>query len=291
MPIIPIILAGGIGSRLWPLSKPEKPKQFLQLAGDKTLFQQAILRAYEVSQKKPLILCNHRHIEHIESQLEILDLVNAGIDADLLTEPCGRNTAPAIALAAFELAAQGADPIMLILPADHQIKDKAALVKSVEKARLLAAKGHLVALGIDPVSPNPHFGYIKRGQSQPHAATSADCSPSNGLNVSKISQFVEKPNVKLAKTYLEAGDYYWNSGIYLIKASRYLAELKQNRPIIYQCCQQAHTQAIRKRGKVQILDSLFEKCPSESMDYAVMEHCEDAFVVELDAGWKDFGVE
>lgn len=271
--ITPVIMAGGSGSRLWPLSRQLKPKQFLPLTEDGLSILQVTARRLEgLSVQAPLLICNEQHRFLAAEQLHQLKLAQAQI----LLEPVGRNTAPAIALAALQAVADGTDPVLLVLAADHLIQDVEAFQSCVRAALPLAETGSLVTFGIVPTHPETGYGYIKRG-----TAVSAD-----GY---MVSCFVEKPNLNTAREYLESGNYFWNSGMFMFRASRYLGELRKFRPDIYEVCDRALAVAERDKDFIRIDSGLFSACPEDSIDYAVMEKTADAVMVPMDAGWSDIG--
>jgi len=268
--ITPVIMAGGSGSRLWPLSRSLYPKQFLNLNGHGTMLQQTLQRLSGLLVETPVIICNEEHRFIVAEQLRELNQT-----ASILLEPVGRNTAPAIALAS-KIVMETKDSLILILAADHVIKNKAAFVDAVEKAISLAETGKLVTFGIVPTEAHTGYGYIKRGEAV----------DDNGY---QVNAFVEKPNAVIAKKYLEGKEHYWNSGMFLMKASRYLEELNQFRPDIYQACKCALANTSKDEDFIRLDKDAFEKCPDESVDYAVMEKTADAVVVPLNAGWSDIG--
>ena len=262
-----VIMAGGSGTRLWPLSRAAHPKQFLALHGDDTMLQATVKRLSGLDIQSSITICNEEHRFFVAEQLREIDKLGS-----IILEPVGRNTAPAIALAA--LSAEG-DPLLLVLAADHVIQNEAAFTKAVSEAVPLAESGKLVTFGIVPNEPHTGYGYIKGGEEQ-----------GAGFAVDK---FVEKPSIELAQSYVSSGEYYWNSGMFLFKASRYLEELKKFRPDIYEACEASMTDAHSDLDFLRINKEKFEACPSESVDYAVMEKTTDAVVVAMDAGWSDIG--
>ncbi|GAA5219225.1 mannose-1-phosphate guanylyltransferase/mannose-6-phosphate isomerase [Corallincola platygyrae] len=270
--LVPVIMAGGSGTRLWPLSRALYPKQFLPLTGSCTMLQETISRLGQLNTAEPVTICNEEHRFIVAEQLRTLD--NLGT---IVLEPLGRNTAPAIALAANITAHRNgdADLLLLVLAADHVIQDEAAFTAAVEKAIPLAEQGKLVTFGIVPKSAHTGYGYIKRGD-----------NVDAGYNV---SQFVEKPDAGTAQQYLDSGKYYWNSGMFLFKASRYLDELKTHRPDIAGACEASLKHTEKDLDFVRVDKAEFLKCPEDSIDYAVMEKTSDAVVVPLDAGWNDIG--
>jgi mannose-1-phosphate guanylyltransferase len=269
--ILPIIMAGGSGTRLWPLSRGNYPKQFLSLSGDKTMLQETLVRLDGLSHSPAMLICNEEHRFIAAEQVRQLGVEHSGI----FLEPVGRNTAPAIALAAFKAIEKNQDPLLLVLAADHVIENISAFQASVEQASILAEQGKLVTFGITGNKPETGYGYIKRGV--PHQTGFV------------VDSFVEKPDLATAKTYIESGEYYWNSGMFLFKASGYLNELKTFRPDIYKACELAMQVQNDDMDFVRVDKVAFESCPDESIDYAVMEHTKDAVVVPMDAGWSDVG--
>ncbi|MBB1400976.1 mannose-1-phosphate guanylyltransferase/mannose-6-phosphate isomerase [Pseudoalteromonas sp. SG45-1] len=269
--IIPIIMAGGSGTRLWPLSRGNYPKQFLSLSGKHTMLQDTLSRLNGLEHSPAMLICNEEHRFIAAEQVRQLGVKHSGI----FLEPVGRNTAPAIALAAFKAIEKGDDPLLLVLAADHLIDDTISFHDSVNKAADLAKQGKLVTFGIVGNKPETGYGYIKRGKRF-----------STGF---VVDSFVEKPNLDTAKQYIASGDYYWNSGMFLFKASRYLEELKAFRPDIYDACKKAIEIQSNDLDFIRVDRAAFEACPDESVDYAVMEHTQDAVVVPMDAGWSDVG--
>ncbi|MFC3120010.1 mannose-1-phosphate guanylyltransferase/mannose-6-phosphate isomerase [Agaribacter flavus] len=267
----PIILAGGSGSRLWPKSRAALPKQFLRLTSEHTMLQDTILRLPREKVETALVICNEAHRFLAAEQLRQISVKSEGV----LLEPIGRNTAPAIAVAAMLAAKKDPEQVLLILAADHLIDDQSALTSAIEKAEELALKNKLVTFGIVPTEPHTGYGYIKSGD-----------SINNGFEVSK---FVEKPEFHTAKEYLKSGEYYWNSGMFMFKAGVYLDELKKFRHDIYSACEQACNQTSSDLDFIRLDKEAFAACPDESIDYAVMEKTAHACMVPLDAGWNDVG--
>ena len=262
-----VVMAGGSGTRLWPLSRAAHPKQFLELHGEETMLQATFERINGLGVQSSVTICNEEHRFFVAEQLRDIDRLGS-----IILEPEGRNTAPAIALAA--LLSQD-DPLLLVLAADHVIQDEAAFTKAVSAAIPLAESGKLVTFGIVPKEPHTGYGYIKRGEEQ-----------GAGFGV---EEFVEKPTLEVAEDYLSLGSHYWNSGMFLFKASRYLKELKKFRPDIYQACESATAETRSDLDFLRIDKEKFAACPSESVDCAVMENTEDAVVVPMEAGWSDIG--
>lgn len=271
--LIPLVLAGGTGSRLWPLSRQLNPKQFIALADDHlTMLQQTVSRLKDLNVGAPVIICNEEHRFLAAEQLRL-----AGQDdARIILEPMGRNTAPAIALAALQAVAEGEDGMLLVLAADHLIGDAAAFRDTVSQALPLAEAGKLVTFGIVPAKAETGYGYIQKGEALDNGGFVVEC-------------FVEKPDYATAQSYLKSGDYLWNSGMFLFKASRYLEELECFRPDILRACREALEGAGEDLHFTRIDREAFAACPEESVDYAVMEKASSAAVVPLDAGWSDIG--
>ncbi|WGL18221.1 mannose-1-phosphate guanylyltransferase/mannose-6-phosphate isomerase [Microbulbifer bruguierae] len=270
--MIPVILCGGTGSRLWPLSREAYPKQFLSLAGSQTMLQATALRLSGLAEvQAPILVCNEVHRFAAAEQLQEIDRAPQSI----LLEPCARNTAPAIALAALAATESGEDPLLLVLPADHVVADVAAFQCAVDTARGLADSGHLVTFGIVPTTAETGYGYIRSGE-----------AVDGGW---KVAEFVEKPDLATAEQYLASGEYSWNSGMFLFRASRYLEELAEHSPEMLDACRAAFSGAICDLDFTRIDAEAFARCPSDSVDYAVMEKTESAAVVPMQAGWSDVG--
>jgi len=266
--IIPVLLSGGVGSRLWPFSREHYPKQCLKLTDSlSSLMQQTLLRTNRLDVQSPLVVCNDDHRFLIAQQLQDIGVS----DAKVMLEPVGKNTAPAVALAAFEMLQNGEDALMLVLPADHVIRDAKAFEAAVTQAQVLAEQNAVVTFGIKPTRPETGYGYIKSGPDF------------------DVEQFVEKPDLATAQAYLKSGDFLWNSGMFLVKASQYLRELKQHRADIYDAVEAAYQLRSEDLDFIRIDHDAFAKCPSESIDYAVMEHTKNAKVVPYDGDWSDIG--
>ena len=275
--MIPVILSGSSGSRLWPLSRKLYPKQFLALTGEHSLFQQTLQRLSFEGMQKPVVVCNLEHRFIVNEQLAKIGVTAQG----MLLEPFGRNTAPAVAMAALQLLADGRDELMLVLPADHVIDDELALRKALELARVAADEGEMVLFGIPANSPETGFGYIK--------AARGDDGDDLVPGAYRVMQFVEKPDAMRAAEFVRSGGYYWNSGMFLFRASRYLDELRAHEPDIYDTCVLALERSKLAGGALTIDAGTFECCPDNSIDYAVMEKTSRACVVPLAAGWNDVG--
>ncbi|HCH51338.1 MAG TPA: mannose-1-phosphate guanylyltransferase/mannose-6-phosphate isomerase [Proteus sp.] len=274
--IYPVIMAGGSGSRLWPLSRELYPKQFLKISEGASMLQQTFSRLSGFEHKPPMVICNEEHRFIAAEQIRAGGFSHSGI----ILEPIGRNTAPAIALAAFQALKEGkdSDPILLVLAADHFIDDISAFTEAIKSGETFAKDDQLVTFGVVPESPETGYGYIKRGQSQ-----------SDDDSGFKVDSFVEKPSFDVAKRYVESGDYYWNSGLFMFKASLYLKELKQHSPKIYEACERSLVDAQPDLDFIRVHQSAFEVCPNDSIDYAVMEKTTKATVVPMKAGWSDVG--
>ena len=262
-----VVMAGGSGTRLWPLSRAGHPKQFLALSGEDTMLQATMKRLEGLNIDSSVTICNEEHRFFVAEQLREMNKLGS-----IILEPIGRNTAPAIALAAF--AAEG-DPILLVLAADHVIQNESAFTQAVTEALPLAEAGKLVAFGVVPNEPHAGYGYIRKGQEIKGGFV--------------VDRFVEKPSSDVAQQYLNSGDYLWNSGMFLFRASRYLEELKKYRPDIFDACEVSMVDVESDLDFMRVNKDKFTACPSDSVDYAVMEKTADAVVVPMDAGWSDIG--
>ena len=269
--IIPVILSGGSGTRLWPLSRKLHPKQFIELMGKTTLFQEAVLRLPE-SIENPLIICNEEHRFLAAEQLRKINKEPKNI----ILEPVGRNTAPAIALAALKSIKESEDAILLVLSADHLIQDMDKFHQAIALATKQAEQNKLVTFGIVPNKIETGYGYIK-------------ANISKNKNYYDIDEFVEKPDYKTAKKYVDSGGYFWNSGMFMFKASVYLSELEKYEPEILSACQKSCQTEFYDLDFIRLNEQEFLKCPSQSIDYAVMEKTKNASMVVLDANWNDVG--
>lgn len=278
--ITPVILSGGSGTRLWPLSRQLNPKQFLKLTGERTMLQQTFWRLRGLPCRSSIAVCNEEHRFLAGEQMLEMGIKNFSI----ILEPSPRNTAPAIALAAIHALTQGSgehkdgDPTLLVLPADHVIGDEDAFRKAVAEALPAARNGRLVTFGIVPERPETGYGYIERGKE--HEENS---------NIYEVASFREKPDEETASRYVESGKYYWNSGMFLFSAKAYLEELKNLAPKIHEACSKAMDKTAKDLDFIRIDTEAFEFSPSISIDYAVMEKTNLASVVPLDAGWSDIG--
>lgn len=271
--LYPVIMAGGAGSRLWPLSRQLYPKQFLPLVDtSRSMLQATIERLNGLNVTQPCLICNEEHRFLVAEQLRQLDIDRSSI----LLEPVGRNTAPAIALAALQALQEADDPILLVLAADHLIQDVPAFHASVQTAMPLAANGKLVTFGIVPSHPETGYGYIEKGEQV-------------GDGGFVVSRFVEKPDLDTAMDYVAKGSFLWNSGMFMFRASSYLQELEAYQPEIFSACTAAMEGKLQDMDFIRIDSDAFFACPEDSVDYAVMEKTGDAVVVPLDAGWSDIG--
>lgn len=270
--IVPVILSGGRGTRLWPLSRTHHPKQLLPLCGEQSMLQQTLLRLQGGDDFGPaLVVCNTQHRFLVAEQLCQIDQHQAQV----ILEPSGRNTAPAAAVAALLAADLSDDPLVLILPADHVVEDCSALHQAIRKGKSLAEAGHLVTFGIQPTRAETGYGYIQSGQSLDGGWT--------------VAAFVEKPQLEMAQQYVDSGEYYWNSGMFLFRASHYLTELEQYHPEMVATCRAAVRDAQRDLDFIRLDVDHFSQSESVSIDYAVMEKTSAAAMVPLDAGWNDVG--
>jgi mannose-1-phosphate guanylyltransferase/mannose-6-phosphate isomerase len=275
MKIVPVILSGGSGTRLWPLSREQYPKQFLSLLGDNSMFQETLLRLSGLKNlADPVIVCNENHRFLVAEQLNQIGISNASI----ILESVGRNTAPAITAAMLQINndINKQDSIMLVLSADHQIKDINEFQKTINIAKIHAEKGRLVTFGIVPKSPNTGFGYI-------------NFSGEKNSEVHEVKNFVEKPNQKTAESYIQDGCYLWNSGMFMFNPTQLLKELATHCDEILIAVRQSFENAIQDLDFVRLESNFFESCPSDSIDYALMEKSNNVVVIKLDAGWSDVG--
>lgn len=272
-PIVPVILSGGIGTRLWPASRRSRPKQLLDLLDGRSLIRATADRIAAVSPgAEPIIVTNVDQAGAIEAEVRHSDLS----DPILILEPVGRNTAPAVAVAAHEIIAAGADSLMIVLPSDHTILDEAAFSEAIDHAVQVALEGYLVTFGVTPTSAETGYGYIRVGAAIADAAA-------------LVSEFREKPDKETAASYLASGGYLWNSGMYLFRASRYLEELRLHAPDIASSAKQAYEESTRDGTKITLAAEAFSACRSDSIDYAVLESTTSAVVVPTDPGWSDVG--
>lgn len=268
----PIILSGGSGTRLWPLSRPLYPKQFIALHSDKTLFQETAIRLKKIGLDAPSVVCNEDHRFIVAENMRMID----HDVQDIILEPVGRNTAPAIATAALSALKKDSDSILLVLPADHVIENLDAFGAAVQTAKELAEKGHLVTFGIKPTEAHTGYGYIESGDDI-------------GEGSYKIAAFKEKPDEKTAQEFLESGKYLWNSGMFCFKASAFIEELEKHHPDIVVHAKSALEHSEKDLDFIRLETKAFEKCEDISIDYAVMEKTQNGAMVSLDANWNDVG--
>ena len=277
--IVPVILAGGSGTRLWPMSRALYPKQLIDIYNDHTMLQNTLLRLSGINGLgAPVVICNNDHRFMTAEQLRQLDTR----DFRIILEPCGRNTAPAIALAALDLCGEEAeteeDPVMLVLPADHVIEDIPAFQAAVNQGDAMARQGSLVTFGIVPGSPETGYGYIQKGQALPDRS-----------GAFRISRFVEKPDLETARGYVDSGEFCWNSGMFMFKASAIRDELEALAPDIMEQCRTAVNKGREDLDFYRVDREAFERISGDSIDYAVMEKTDKGVVIPLDAGWNDLG--
>ena len=272
--IVPVILSGGSGTRLWPLSREAYPKQFLPLVDQRTMLQNTALRIVGLADATPpLVVGNEEHRFMVAEQLRAVGIQPAAV----ILEPLGRNTGPAVAVAALHAQRQGADPLLLILPADHVIADAAGFRAAVQQVAPHAEAGRLITFGIVPTAPETGYGYIKAGL------------PLDEHGVCAVERFVEKPDLTTAKNYVESGVYSWNSGMFMFRASAFLAELERLAPDMLAACRQALAAGRADTDFLWLDRKTFVACPKDSIDYAVMEKTDQAVVLPLSVGWNDVG--
>ena len=268
MAIVPVILSGGGGTRLWPLSTPDRPKQFLALTGDRTMFQLTLDRVNDTQNfAAPIIVANAAHADLVDEQC-------ANENAVILLEPCARNTAPAIALAALAVSDPGA--VLLVMPSDHVITNVAAFHAATQAALPLVEAGYMVTYGIAPTGPETGYGYIQMGDTL-----------AGGLQA--VARFVEKPDTASAEAMLAQGNHSWNGGIFLFRADTFLGALAVHAPNMLAAAQAAMLTAKRSGNRIAPDEEAFAACPSDSIDYAVMEKAERVAVVPVNMGWSDVG--
>jgi len=270
--ITPVLLCGGVGSRLWPVSRQGRPKQYLNLIGETSMLQQTLTRIESVAQTSPIVVCNEEHRFLVAEQVRLLGITSPTI----ILEPEGKNTAPAIALAALAASASDPEVNLLVLPADHYVGKPSALIDAIEKAASASSQGKLVTFGLVPSRPETGYGYIKQGEAL-------------ATDVSALEQFVEKPDQSTAEAYIASGDYVWNSGMFMFTAGQFLASLAQFQPEMARVCERAMEQAERDMDFIRPDADVFATCPSDSIDYVVMEHTPHGAVVSLDCDWSDIG--
>jgi len=271
--LVPVILSGGSGSRLWPLSRKLYPKQFIPLKGDKSLYQSTLERIAELEGVETMVtVCNDEHRFMAAEQARLSKIENS----DIILEPVGRNTAPAIAIAAFHAISKQQNPYLLVLPADHILGDRKLFLATVVQA-CAAAESNLVTFGVVPSRIETGFGYIKHETKQVSAGAFS------------VTEFVEKPDYETAEKYIENGNYLWNSGMFLFRAELFLEEIKKYQPEIYQACKQAYEKGEKDLDFIRLDEKAFSEAPSISVDYAVMEKTNKAAVMPLESGWSDVG--
>ena len=271
--LVPVLLSGGVGSRLWPLSRELNPKQFLPLAGDLSLLEQTLVRVQSLRDSAaPIIVCNEEHRFLVAEQVRNINLQAQAI----MLEPVGRNTAPAVAVAALQALKTDPDAVLLVMPADHVVQDIEAFTAAISTGLACAQSGKLVTFGIIPESPETGYGYIRRGADEVDGCYTID-------------EFVEKPELEVAKRYVEEGNYYWNSGMFLLSACAYLNELHEFSPEMFSAVKASLDNATEDMDFVRLNKTDFESCPSDSIDYAVMEKTSNGMVVPLSCGWSDVG--
>jgi len=270
--LIPVLLSGGVGSRLWPVSREAHPKQFLALASELSMLQETLARTAGLESSAPIVICNDEHRFMVAEQLRQLQIDPAAI----ILEPEGRNTAPAVALAAIRAVASDPQALLLVLPADHVIRDAQAFVDGVRSAEAIAADGRLMTFGIVPDAPETGYGYLRQG-------------PTLAGGVHALDSFVEKPDAQTAAAYVASGDYFWNSGMFLLPAGLYLEELAKHAPAMHAACEAAMADAEGDLDFLRPAREAFLGCPSDSIDYAVMERTDRGAVLPLDCGWSDVG--
>jgi len=275
--IVPVILAGGSGTRLWPLSREMYPKQLINIINDKTMLQETLIRLSGLEDMgNPIVICNDNHRFMVAEQLREIEITAESI----LLEPVGRNTAPALAIAALRILSQGLNPLLLVLPADHIIKDVSVFHDALSCGESFAKAGYLITFGIVPEIAETGYGYIRKGD---------QLSGPGNTEVVKIAEFVEKPDKKNAEAYVKSGLYCWNSGMFMFKASQVIKALKKYTPEIVEACERALNSGKEDLDFFRLDAEAFETCPSESIDYALMEKTDKGAMVSLKAGWDDLG--
>ncbi len=301
--ILPVVLSGGSGTRLWPLSRELYPKQLLPLTGERTMIQNTVTRLEGIADLgPPLIVCNESHRFMVAEQMRLINVRPSAV----LLEPVGRNTAPAVAVAALQAMKDGDDPVLLVLPADHVIQNVAAFASAVTEGARLAENGSLITFGIVPDKPETGYGYIRKGkqvkiEAKVEAKGKTEVKAkgkgipplvthhSSLVTAFKVDRFEEKPDSAKAKKFVSSGEYLWNSGMFMFRASRYLGELKRFAPDILSACRKTFKGAVRDLDFIRLAQEAFAGCRSDSIDYAVMEKTGSAVVIPLEAGWNDIG--
>lgn len=279
--IIPVILAGGSGTRLWPMSRELFPKHLLRLTGSYTMFQQTLLRLAAVeAAAAPLVICNQQHYYPVARQMHELDLQPSA----MILEPVGKNTAPAVAVAAIKALSVHPEARILVLPADHLIGDVSAFGRAVAAADAYAQQGYLITFGVIPDAPETGYGYIRKGRPLYKAPTGQESAAAYA-----IDQFAEKPDRPTAEKYLASGEYCWNSGMFLFSAADVYAELSRFAPEIVSACRGSWDRAGFQEEALLLDSDAFERCPADSIDYAVMEKTEKGGMIPFEAQWSDLG--
>lgn len=276
--IKPVILSGGVGARLWPLSREHLPKQLIPLlGGEYSLFQETLIRLSKIPETAPpIVVCNQNHRFMAAAQMQALNVNHS----EIILEPSGRNTCPAIAVAALAALKNGDDPDLLVLPADHLIKDAAVFASIVQQGTELSKDGNIITFGIVPDRPETGYGYIRKGDCVPGHPDSLACV---------VREFSEKPDYERARAFLDSKEYYWNSGMFMFRASVFIDELGRLSPQILDSCRHSYENATRDLDFTRLEESSFTSCPNISIDYAVMEKTPRAVVIPLDVGWSDVG--
>ncbi len=276
--IVPVILSGGVGSRLWPLSREHLPKQLMPLlGGEYSLFQKTLMRLSKIAETAPpIIVCNESHRFMAAAQMQALNMTYS----DIILEPVGRNTCPAITVGAMAAAKDGEDPDVLVLPADHIIREDDLFASAVRKGSELTSNGGIITFGIVPDRPETGYGYIRKGESVPGQSNEGACL---------VREFVEKPDYEKACSYVDSREYFWNSGMFMFRASVFLKELGRLSPKVLSSCRESYEKARRDLDFTRLEESAFSSCPNISIDYAVMEKTPQAVVIPLAVGWSDVG--
>lgn len=281
--IVPVILSGGVGSRLWPLSREFFPKQLMPImGGELSLFQKTLLRIAQIPEvAPPIVICNESHRFMIAAQMQSVNLSHSAI----ILEPVGRNTCPAITVAALEAVKDGADPVLLVIPADHLIDNAELFTSAVQTGKDLAYSGSIITFGIVPDRPETGYGYIRKGAC--HEGSTPGENSENGAFT--VCEFTEKPEYEKACSYVESKEYFWNSGMFMFRPSVYLRELATFSPQVLESCREAYDKSRRDLDFIRLEEKSFSACPSISVDYAVLEKTSRAVVIPIDVGWNDVG--
>ncbi len=278
--IIPVILAGGSGTRLWPLSRTLFPKQLMNLINKNSMLQNTILRLSGCENTgDPIVICNENHRFMVAEQLEKININPMSI----ILEPVGRNTAPALCTAALYADLYVDDPVLLVLPADHHINDTDAFITAITTGMFYAESGSLITFGIIPDTPETGYGYIKKG------AKIENNNSNNQLDAYHIEKFVEKPDLESATAYVKSRNYCWNSGMFMFKVSSLLNEMKKYAPEIHGLCKKSVDNGVKDLGFFRLENRSFSKCITDSIDYAIMEKTDKGVMIPFSAGWNDLG--